>query len=214
MTLAEQLRYGKAVSTTTSLEENEATFVLFGTDERNPPAAKPLHIIDLPGHEKLRFKFSDFSSISRGVIFMVDSATFVRQVRGVAERLYDVLSEKNIAKENTRVLVVCNKQDNFVAWPKEKIQQALEKEIDKLRSTRTASLDSHHTSDTSSDAVFLGLESEPFRFEQLDNDLQFVECALVGQEPAHVGGEADDLTADEEGGSGLERIKKWMEETL
>ncbi|KXS17929.1 P-loop containing nucleoside triphosphate hydrolase protein [Gonapodya prolifera JEL478] len=220
-TLFSLLRYGKALPTVTSIEQNEATFPLYGSKE---PHAH--HIIDLPGHPTLHFLLSDYTPLALGIIFVIDAATFPRLSRSVAERLYDVLAERNVMQGGIRVLVVCNKQDSFVAWPREKIAQALEKEIDYLRTTRTATLDAHTTTASETSDTFLGLDNAPFRMSHLDTDVRFVECALVGQEP---GGGEDDAGdgegdgsgaqggesvggGDEEGGRGLERIKRWIEE--
>jgi len=42
-------------------------------------------MVDIPGHERLRFKFSEFMPITRAVVFVVDSATVARQTRLLAE---------------------------------------------------------------------------------------------------------------------------------
>jgi len=42
-------------------------------------------MIDIPGHERLRFKFSEFMPIARSIVFVVDSATVARQTRVLAE---------------------------------------------------------------------------------------------------------------------------------
>ncbi|CAG8834188.1 2340_t:CDS:1, partial [Racocetra persica] len=50
-----------------------------------PLTKSPIHVVDVPGHEKLRFKFSDFIPITRGIIFLIDSSTCAKNSRQIAE---------------------------------------------------------------------------------------------------------------------------------
>jgi len=50
-----------------------------------------IHLVDVPGHEKLRFKFTDFTPITRGVIFCIDSSTFAENVRSNAEYVFIIM---------------------------------------------------------------------------------------------------------------------------
>lgn len=50
-----------------------------------PITKKPIQLIDVPGHERLRFRYTDFLPITRGVIFVVDSTTIGRSARATAE---------------------------------------------------------------------------------------------------------------------------------
>ncbi|RUP47900.1 LOW QUALITY PROTEIN: signal recognition particle receptor beta subunit-domain-containing protein [Jimgerdemannia flammicorona] len=99
-----QLRYGKQAKTQTSMKENEARISLLGKDGL-PLTKQPVHLVDLPGHERLRFKFTDYTPIARGVVFVVDSATATRTARPIAEYLYDLLSNKHVAKNQVPVLI-------------------------------------------------------------------------------------------------------------
>ncbi|KAF9897294.1 hypothetical protein BX616_005851 [Lobosporangium transversale] len=72
------INHGKSVETVTSIKENEADAVLID-------GKTPAHIVDIPGHERLRFKFSEFMPIARAVVFVVDSSTASRQTRLLAE---------------------------------------------------------------------------------------------------------------------------------
>ncbi|RHZ77726.1 hypothetical protein Glove_174g165 [Diversispora epigaea] len=172
-----KLRYGQFTQTHTSMKENEGYIKI--EDNGKPLVKEPIHIVDVPGHEKLRFKFLDFVPITRGIIFLIDSSTCVRNVRSIAEYLYEVLSNKDISKRRIPILIACNKSDLITALPPERIQPILENEINRLRSTRTAALEHQ---DLSEEVEFLGYETKDFKFEHLENEVQFEKCSVENEE--------------------------------
>ncbi|KAG0075769.1 hypothetical protein BGZ93_005638 [Podila epicladia] len=163
----------QVVETVTSMKENEANTVLV-------EGKAPLHMIDIPGHERLRFKFSEFMPIARSIVFVVDSATVARQTRVLAEYLYDILSNKFAQEEKIPVLIACNKSDLLTAFKKERIQTMLEAEINKLRQTRTAALDTQDME--GNENVFLGFEGQDFSFQDLENEVEFIECSAENKD--------------------------------
>jgi len=181
-----RLRNDKIMNTHTSISENEGRFPLAQEDEE-----KIFHVIDFPGHYKLRYKYQDFTPITKGVIFVIDSATFTKNERDVSEYLYEILANKHIQENEVSVLIVCNKQDYLIALPKERIKSALENEINNLRSTRAAGVEQQDEDNVDD---FLGYENEAFKFEHLPNPISFIECELKS-------GNAD---------SGVSEIKDWM----
>lgn len=49
-------------------------------------AGKTLRIIDLPGHERIRVsKFDQYKKAARALVFVVDSLTFQKEIKDVAE---------------------------------------------------------------------------------------------------------------------------------
>jgi signal recognition particle receptor subunit beta len=175
----------KVVETVTSIKENEANIVL-------SEGKSPVHIVDIPGHERLRFKFSEFMPIARAIIFVVDSSTVSRQTRLLAEYLYDILADKFAQEERIPVLIACNKSDLLTAFDKERIQTLLEEEINRLRQTRTAALDTQDSE--GNESVFLGYEGKDFSFQDLENEVEFIECSA--------------------GGKDVESIRDWMASVL
>ncbi|KAG0034648.1 hypothetical protein BGZ81_003692 [Podila clonocystis] len=167
------INYDQVVETVTSMKENEANVVLVA-------GKAPLHMIDVPGHERLRFKFSEFMPIARSIVFVVDSATVARQTRVLAEYLYDILSNKFAQEEKIPVLIACNKSDLLTAFKKERIQTMLEAEINKLRQTRTAALDTQDSE--GNENVFLGFEGQDFSFQDLENEVEFIECSAENKD--------------------------------
>ncbi|KAF9428874.1 hypothetical protein BGZ94_000706 [Podila epigama] len=164
---------GKVVETVTSMKENEASVTMI-------EGKAPLHIVDVPGHERLRFKFAEFMPVARSIVFVVDSATVPRQTRLLAEYLYDILSNKFTQEEKIPVLIACNKSDLLTAFKKERIQTMLETEINKLRQTRSAALDTQDSEGNAS--VFLGFEGQDFSFQDLENEVEFVECSAENKD--------------------------------
>lgn len=75
--LFSQLIYSKHKETFTSIAENVADYVVKGTEMR---------VVDIPGDERLRGKFFDqFKSSAKGIVYLVDSVTFQKDIRDVAE---------------------------------------------------------------------------------------------------------------------------------
>ncbi|CAI2182917.1 749_t:CDS:2 [Funneliformis geosporum] len=170
-----KLRYGEQVQTHTSMKENEGYIKL--EDDGDPLTKVPIHFVDVPGHEKLRFRFSDFIPITRGIIFIIDSSTCVKNVRSIAEYLYDIFSNKDVIKHHIPTLIACNKSDMITALPPERIQTILENELNQLRNTRTSALDHQDTSITDN-VEFLGYENEIFKFEHLENEIRIEKCSV------------------------------------
>ncbi|KAG0254714.1 hypothetical protein BG011_005549 [Mortierella polycephala] len=168
-----QISSSKTVETVTSIQENEAEVALI-------EGKSSIHIVDIPGHERLRFKFSEFMPIARAIVFVVDSATVSRQSRLLAEYLYDILSNKFTLDEKIPILIACNKSDLLTAFRKDRIQSLLETEINKLRHTRTAALDTQDSD--GSENVYLGFEGKDFSFQDLENDVEFIECSAENKD--------------------------------
>ncbi|URE30305.1 ADP-ribosylation factor GTPase-activating protein [Musa troglodytarum] len=80
-----QLRDGSPhLGTVTSMEPNDGTFVLHSELEKKGKL-NPVHLIDVPGHSRLRPKLDEFLPHAAGVIFVVDSLDFLPNCRAAAE---------------------------------------------------------------------------------------------------------------------------------
>lgn len=86
-------------------------------------------VVDMPGHDRIRFRYADFLAITRSIVFVVDSTSLTKQIRPVAEYLYDILAKPVVQKERTPILVACNKSDLITALSVEKIKFMLETEM-------------------------------------------------------------------------------------
>uniref|UniRef100_A0A7N0VF05 Signal recognition particle receptor subunit beta n=1 Tax=Kalanchoe fedtschenkoi TaxID=63787 RepID=A0A7N0VF05_KALFE len=159
-----QLRDGSAhQGTVTSMDPNEGTFVLH-TETEKKGKIKPVHVVDVPGHSRLRPKLDEFLPQAAGVVFVVDGLEFLPNCRAASEYLYDILTKSSIVKKRVPVFIFCNKMDKASAHSKEFIRKQLEKEIEKLRASRTAVSDADLTSE-----ITLGIPGQPFAFSQCQN---------------------------------------------
>ncbi|XP_010904569.1 uncharacterized protein [Elaeis guineensis] len=176
-TLFFQLRDGSPhQGTIASMDPNEGTFVLHSELEKKGKL-KPVHLIDVPGHSRLRPKLDEFLPHAAGLIFVVDSLDFLPNCRAAAEYLYDILTKASIVKRKMPILIVCNKTDKVTAHSKEFIRKQLEKEIDKLRTSRnvisSADIANEYT---------LGVPGEAFTFSQCRNKVTIAEASgLTGE---------------------------------
>ncbi|KAM5574236.1 hypothetical protein ABKV19_013632 [Rosa sericea] len=176
-----QLRDGSAhQGTVTSMEPNEGTFVLNSEKSKNGKL-KPVHLVDVPGHSRLRPKLDEFLPQAAGIVFVVDALEFLPNLRAASEYLYDLLTKASVVKKKIPILILCNKTDKVTAHSKEFIRKQLEKEIDKLRASRSAI----SAADIANDFT-LGVLGEPFSFTQCQNKVTVAEAAGIVGEVAEV----------------------------
>lgn len=90
--------------------------------------SSPLHVVDIPGHERLRPKIRQYLPIAATILFFVDSVDFASQLTDNAEYLYDILTNKHVVNNQTAVCVVCNKSD-ISLFKKDYIKRHLETEL-------------------------------------------------------------------------------------
>ncbi|XP_015695704.1 signal recognition particle receptor subunit beta-like isoform X1 [Oryza brachyantha] len=167
-----QLRDGSShQGTVTSMEQNNDTFVLHSELERKGKI-KPIHVVDVPGHARLKPKLDEVLPQAAGIIYVVDALDFLSTVQATAEYLYDILTKATVVKKRVPVLIFCNKTDKVTAHSKEFIKKQLEKEINKLRESRNALSSADIT-----DEVKLGNPGEAFNFSQCQNKVTVAEGA-------------------------------------
>ena len=172
-TLFSQLVSGKVVQTYTSMTHNKMPFPV-----ENKAS---LELVDVPGNERVRGQLLEtFSSSTRALVFMVDSNTVSKQIRDVAECLHSILSQKLISKNRPPLLILCNKQDADLAKGSSAVQNLLEKEIEKVRMTRSNQLAGIEGED--SGVIFIGKEGKAFEFKDLPAEVQFEESSALDLE--------------------------------
>ncbi|XP_022737983.1 signal recognition particle receptor subunit beta-like isoform X2 [Durio zibethinus] len=171
-----QLRDGSShQGTVTSMEPNEGTFVL--NSESNKGKIKPVHLVDVPGHSRLWPKLDEFLPQAAGIVFLVDSLEFLPNLRSASEYLYDILTKADVVKKKIPVLICCNKCEKVTSHSKDFIKKQMEKEIDKLRASRSAI----SAADISNDFT-LGVPGEAFAFSQCRNKVTTAESSgLIGE---------------------------------
>ncbi|XP_058807652.1 signal recognition particle receptor subunit beta [Phymastichus coffea] len=160
-----RLMHTKYVQTHTSVKENIG---------EAPEYNSSVKVVDIPGHERLRYKYFDkYKNSAKGLVYIIDSANIQKDIRDVAEFLYNLLSDSGMNK-NIPVLILCNKQDQTLAKSSTVIKILLEKEMNLLRMTKTSQLEA---TDASSSNTYLGKAGKDFAFSQLDRKLDFAECS-------------------------------------
>ncbi|CAK8537057.1 unnamed protein product [Lathyrus sativus] len=172
-----QLRDGSThQGTVTSMEPNEDTFILHG-EATKKGKIKPVHIVDVPGHSRLRPKLDEYLPQAAGTVFVVDALDFLPNCRAASEYLYDLLTKGSVVRKKIPLLILCNKTDKVTAHTKEFICRQLEKEIDKLRASRSAVSDADLTNEFT-----LGVPGEPFSFKQCLNTVTTADASgLTGE---------------------------------
>nr|CAG4641155.1 EOG090X0C7N [Eulimnadia texana] len=169
------LIYNKVLDTFTSLKENIGDYVIEGK--------AALKVVDVPGHERIRQRFLDkYHSSAHCLIFVIDSVTFTKEIRDVAECLYSVLVNPGVSSGCRSLLIVCNKQDQTLAKGAQLIKTQLEKEMNLLRTTRSNQLEA--VSGSTNNNTFLGKPGKDFEFSHLQSSkVEFVEATCSGSNP-------------------------------
>ncbi|MBA0826792.1 hypothetical protein Goarm_011613 [Gossypium armourianum] len=166
--------------TVTSMEPNEGTFVL-NSESNKKGKIKSVHLVDVPGHSRLRPKLDEFLPQAAGIVFVVDAVEFLPSCPSVSEYLYDILTKASVVKKKIPVLICCNKSDKVTAHTKEFIRKQIEKEIEKLRASRSAI----SAADISNDFT-LGVSGEVFSFTQCRNAVTVADASGLKGEVAQV----------------------------
>ncbi|KAM1177849.1 hypothetical protein ACFX13_017552 [Malus domestica] len=146
-----QLRDGSShQGTVTSMEPNDGYFVLHSENSKGGKE-NPVHLIDVPGHSRLRAQLDDF----------------LPQAAGIA----------TVVRKKIPVLILYIKTDKVTAHIKEFIRKQLEKEIEKLRASRSAI----SAADIANDFT-LGVPGEVFSFSHCQNKVTVAEASgLTGE---------------------------------
>ncbi|KAJ9169531.1 hypothetical protein P3X46_017713 [Hevea brasiliensis] len=162
--------------TVTSMEPNEETFILHSESSKKGKI-KPVHLVDVPGHSRLRPKLDEFLPQAAGIVFVVDALEFLPNLRGVSEYLYDILTKASVVKRKVPVLICCNKTDKVTAHTKDFIRKQLEKEIEKLRVSRSGISEADVANEFT-----LGIPGELFTFSHCSNKVTIAESSgLTGE---------------------------------
>ena len=68
----------------------------------------------------------------------MNSETVARDIRDVAELIYQILTDTTIHQVRPKILIAANKQDTTIAKAGVKIKEMIENELTLLRKTQTA----------------------------------------------------------------------------
>jgi len=129
---------------------------------RSQEGSKIQHIVDYPGHIKLRSQLTDVLNRAKKIIFVVDSSRMQFQARDASEFLYDLFTSPSM-ENGPPMLVVCNKSDVAGARPPARVKLTLQQELEKIRNTRQSM---EVNGDQAADAIPLGREGQQFTMER------------------------------------------------
>ncbi|KAM4693344.1 signal recognition particle receptor subunit beta [Discoglossus pictus] len=190
-----RLLTGKYRKTQTSITASSASYRV--KSDKGPN----LTLVDLPGHESLRHQYLEqYKAAARALVFIVDSSAFQREVKEVAELLYQLLTDSAILRNAPPLLIACNKQDISMAKSAKLIQQQLEKELNTLRVTRSAA-PSTLDSSSSPATTQLGKKGKDFEFSHLPMKVDFLECSARDSK-------------EEDGDANLSNVENWLAKLL
>ena len=138
-------------------------------------------IVDLPGHERIRYKCLDQQKDSAiGIIYLLDASTISKRIQDATEFLFQILSDPTIHSNRTPVLVICNKQDMALNKSASVIERELVKEISLLRETHAGTLQG--TDGSIANHIFLGKEDKDFSFADLKVPVDFCETSVLNED--------------------------------
>ncbi|CAG7850486.1 SubName: Full=Uncharacterized protein {ECO:0000313/EMBL:CCA73386.1} [Serendipita indica DSM 11827] len=216
------LVYNHAPPTHTSLQQNVAFF-----RSPSPFHRKPLQVVDIPGHPRIRGQFTDFFQENgkskniggvKAVIFVCDAAALTRNASTVAEHLHLVMHAiSNLPPSATPppLLVFANKADVLTSASKSKTPNTalavtrtttiLERELEKRRlnsiKSNTAVLGELGDEGGEDDTVG-GLdvtEGDAFTFDKWDGGVVTIRSGWVDiQRPRKAHGGHDTASEDDE----------------
>ncbi|CAB0008962.1 unnamed protein product [Nesidiocoris tenuis] len=109
-------------NTYTSIKENVSEYITDG--------GSSVQLVAIPGHERLREKFfAQYVEHARGIIYVIDSVTVQKEIKDVAEFLYNILTDPKTLSNCNKMLIFCNKHDKPTAKGAGIIKTLLEKEL-------------------------------------------------------------------------------------
>ncbi|CRH02884.1 signal recognition particle receptor, beta subunit, putative [Plasmodium relictum] len=152
-----KLKTDKICRTITSMKENKAFIFL-----KNKKKQKCIQFVDFPGHPKLSHSLNKYFDLTRIIIYILDSSDR-QSLKLVAEKLYELFTNKVIVEKKIPFIIVCNKTDLCNSRPKQVIKEDLEREIEILKMSKYNSLEEDDNDEIEN---LLGTNSEFFRFEK------------------------------------------------
>eukprot|EP00388_Colpodella_angusta_P000351 GDKJ01001301.1.p1 GENE.GDKJ01001301.1~~GDKJ01001301.1.p1 ORF type:complete len:216 (+),score=38.21 GDKJ01001301.1:31-678(+) len=150
--------FGQTVETVSSLTYNQQKLELSN--------GVMVPIVDVPGHSRMRAIAMELLESATKVVFMIDSSE-KQDIPIAAEFLFEILTSK--FSERLNLLICCTKQDlRGAARSPDVVIKDLQREIERLRNSRSALLEDEKAED-----VYLGAESEAFKFENLTTKISW-----------------------------------------
>ncbi|CEG37400.1 Signal recognition particle receptor, beta subunit (small G protein superfamily) [Plasmopara halstedii] len=176
---------GIHVDTVSSMKERTDRFIVHSKYNLDKLDTE-LTVVDYPGHERLRSRVADFYPVTSCIVFFVD-ASDVASFRKAAEFLYDIFANKNVNDQSPPLMVVCNKSEAVGAVGSQVVRDALEKELTKLKATRSSLETEGDDDEQDLTQVPVGRDGAPFQFDvDAPCEILFVKCSVKDAEISDV----------------------------
>jgi signal recognition particle receptor subunit beta len=117
----------------------------------------PVEVVDFPGHNRLRGKLTEIIAEARCIVYVVDSEDKAK-LKDVAEHLYELFTNQDVCELRIPVLLTLNKVDLPGARTEKSILEELDREIEQMRVSRSATLEGQDQADS-----YLGVDGEKFK---------------------------------------------------
>jgi signal recognition particle receptor subunit beta len=124
-----------------------------------------IRIVDYPGYPRLRNGINQYLENAKAIIFVVDSRNISDEaIQSSGELLAHILTRPAFVEQDIPILIACNKTDMHGAKSDAFIFSRLEKELDKLKDTRSVLMETEGGDGAEgSNEIMLGTE-ERFDF--------------------------------------------------
>lgn len=140
-------------------------------------AAASVEAVDFPGHLRLRNRLQELLPQARCIVYVVDSED-KQKLKDVAEHLYELFTNNDINALRTPIILACNKSDSTTARTEKFIIDEIEREIERMRISRGATLEGQDQADS-----FLGIEGEKFKLME-HSPCHIESCSISVKKPA------------------------------
>ncbi|KAJ5073058.1 signal recognition particle receptor subunit beta [Anaeramoeba ignava] len=136
-----QLKDGIFVETQSSMKENETRTIKLkkkNKDEKESEKNKEVHLLDWPGHARLRGKLDQFYPILDAIIFVLDSSdTQLETITSTAEFIYQIFTDPKMNMSPIPFLFACNKSDLYTSYSPSKLKQIIQVEFNRIKDSKT-----------------------------------------------------------------------------
>eukprot|EP00921_Rhytidocystis_pertsovi_P026642 GHVQ01042974.1.p1 GENE.GHVQ01042974.1~~GHVQ01042974.1.p1 ORF type:complete len:338 (+),score=44.11 GHVQ01042974.1:57-1070(+) len=150
--------------TVSSIKANRGSFPL-GEDNKSTLT----EVIDYPGHRRLREGALSLLPSAKCIVYLVDAAD-KGSIKNAAEHLYELFTSPPMTHLHLPILIACNKTDLPKARSPFTIKIDIEREIERLKVSRSATLEGQDAADS-----YIGELDELFQMDMVPSVTEF--CA-------------------------------------
>lgn len=129
---------------------------------------EPIKFIDFPGHRRFAHEAHDYAKTARCILFLID-AKDKSKLKDAAESLYGLFTLVN----DVTILLCVNKTDVPGARTEKQVVDELEREIERMRTSRAAALEGEDVAET-----YLGIDGEAFKMSHAAARVEITSCSV------------------------------------